>query len=180
MPQSRLSYRLVVVYYDGLGSPLPGVATPSIALIYSSRTASHKLKQNSIAHINFKQNSISNIYFSRTASPVYSLAEQHRMFVYASWEWRPLGVAACHHYKTCIHTSHDRSIQRRQSGFGIYYYLRLLTISAGRGSGHRNFLCHPKKIPISIKNSDFPGIKIRIFNSKNFRFSQKFTFTATF
>src|SRR6218665_347772 len=50
-------------------------------------------KQNSIAH-NYilKQKSIARIYFSRTASLVYTPAEQHRMFIYASWEWRPLGV----------------------------------------------------------------------------------------
>src|SRR6218665_490300 len=83
----------------GLGSPLPGVVSPSIALIYSSRTASHV-----ILHIQakphhmyiFQQNSIVNIYFSRIASPVYAPAEQHRMFVYAPWEWRRLGVVARH------------------------------------------------------------------------------------
>src|SRR6218665_1755798 len=68
---------------NGLGSLLPGVATPR------GRRSQHRL------YI-FQQNSIANIYFSRTASPVYTPTEQHSMFVYAPWEWRPLGVAARH------------------------------------------------------------------------------------
>src|SRR6218665_2252264 len=62
-----------------LGSPLPAVATPNIALIYSSRTASPII-----------------IYSSRTASPVYISAEQHHPYIYAPWEWRPMGMASRH------------------------------------------------------------------------------------
>src|SRR6218665_478047 len=70
-------------FAHGLGSPLPGVASPSIALIYSSRTASHIIiysskphrtyifQQNSIANIYiFQPNGIARIYSSRTASYV--------------------------------------------------------------------------------------------------------------
>src|SRR6218665_1989419 len=87
-------------FAHGLGSPLPGVASPSIALIYSSRTASHIIiysskphrtyvfQQNSIANIYFTVNiyfsriaspvyTTVNIYFSRIASPVYTTEEQH-------------------------------------------------------------------------------------------------------
>ena len=74
-----------------------------IAHIYLSRTASRVYNY-------FSRNSIARIYFSRTTSRVdlyisaeqhrpaliYTPAEQHRMFAYAPWEWRPLGVAARH------------------------------------------------------------------------------------
>src|SRR6218665_2558030 len=47
------------------GSPLPGVASPSITLIYSSRTASRII-----------------IYSSKTASHVYISAEKHREYIF--------------------------------------------------------------------------------------------------
>jgi len=88
---------------NGLGSPLPGVATPR------GRRSQHRLyifQQNSIAH-NYiiKQNSIARIYFSWTASRVYISAEQHRPYILQQnsilclythpgsgdpWEWQPV------------------------------------------------------------------------------------------
>src|SRR6218665_3904406 len=77
----------LLLYSLNVWSPLPEVATPSFALIYSSRTASPII-----------------IYSSRTASPVSISAEQHLQYMLqqnsivcsynAPWEWQPLGVAA--------------------------------------------------------------------------------------
>src|SRR6218665_3138671 len=63
----------------GLGSPLPGVATP---MDDRSQHRPYIFQQNSIAH-NYilKQNSITHIYFSRTASRVYISVEQHRLYL---------------------------------------------------------------------------------------------------
>src|SRR6218665_689033 len=106
----------LLLYSLNVWSPLPEVATPSIILIYSSRTASPII-----------------IYSSRTASPVYisghkhcepnsipvyTPAEQPRMFIYTPWEWRPwewqtLGVVA-RAVKSCQKTHPgNRSRQHR-------------------------------------------------------------------
>src|SRR6218665_3161797 len=81
------------------GSPLPEVASPSIALIYSSRTASHIIIHSSktTSHVYilaqqhreyiFKPNRIARIYSSRTTSYV-------RIYTHPGsgdpWEWRPV------------------------------------------------------------------------------------------
>src|SRR6218665_2950866 len=97
------------------GSPLPEVASPSIALIYSSRTASHIIiyssKTTSHIYISaeqhheyiFQPNRIARIYSGRTTSYVHirtlGVASLATPGSGDPWEWRPLGVASRHQYE---------------------------------------------------------------------------------
>src|SRR6218665_1271608 len=63
----------ILIVARSLGSPLPGVTTPSIAFIYSSRTALPIIIYSSTEQHHpyiFQHNSIASIYSSRTASYV--------------------------------------------------------------------------------------------------------------
>src|SRR6218665_2952153 len=81
-----VSFRVALSTVERFGFATPMQGSPFPASSFYIPAEHHRL------YI-FQQNSIASIYFSRTASPVYTLAEQHRMFVYASCEWGPLGVA---------------------------------------------------------------------------------------